>query len=299
MSAPQAAIFQESSNQFYHLEYSVVSEVSSEQLKAALLIALREKLNGVNIVVGFGKAIWDKLNSDVTPEGFISFESLNKDGKYPLLSTQQDLFFWVHSQNQDDNFDQILHINKALSGVAELTLDLPGFTYHDSRDLIGFVDGTANPKEDKRQKEALIPDGKPGAGGSFVLSQKWVHDLSAFNDLPVAIQEKVVGRTKIDDVELEGDAMPDDSHVSRTDVKFNGTAAKIYRRSAPYGNALEHGLYFLAFSCDVNRFDVQLKHMFGLAGDGLHDKLIEYSKPVTSSYWFAPSATDLNSILSP
>ncbi len=298
MSAPQTAIFQEGSNKFYHLEYCVSSSATPKQIKQALSSVLSDQVSGVNIVLGFGKSIWDKLSSDCSPEGFTHFESLNEQGTYPLMSTQQDLFFWVHSQNHDDNFDQIILINKALENLAELTLDLPGFTYHDSRDLIGFVDGTANPKGDARQKEALIPEGKAGAGGSFVLSQKWVHDLSAFNDLPVCAQEQVVGRTKTADVELEGDAMPKDSHVSRTDVKLNGTAAKIYRRSAPYGNASEHGLYFLAFSCDINRFDVQLKHMFGQTEDGLHDKLIEYSKPVTSSYWFAPSHSDLHIMLS-
>ncbi len=298
MSAPQAAIFQEDSNKFYHLEYRVLPGAAPKHIKLALSSVLDDKVEGVNIVLGFGKPVWDSLSVGFTPEGFISFESLNEEGEFPLLSTQQDLFFWVHSQNHDDNFDQILRINNALKGLAELALDLPGFTYHDSRDLIGFVDGTANPKEDVRQKEALVPDGKTGAGGSFVLSQKWVHNLSAFNDLPVTTQEKVVGRTKVEDVELVGDAMPDDSHVSRTDVKLNGTAAKIYRRSAPYGNASEHGLYFLAFSCDIARFDVQLRHMFGLTDDGLHDRLIEYSKPVTSSYWFAPSLEDLKKILS-
>ncbi len=298
MNTPQAAIFQENSDNFYHLEYRILQGGTQKEIKRALSSVMSEKLDGVNIVLGFGKSVWDNWNVDFTPEGFSGFESLNEEGEYPLLSTQQDLFFWVHSQNHSDNFDQILRINNALEGLAELTLDLSGFTYHDSRDLIGFVDGTANPKEDARQKEALVPDGKVGAGGSFVLSQKWVHDLSSFNDLPVTVQEKVVGRTKVDDVELDGDAMPDDSHVSRTDVKLDGTAAKIYRRSAPYGNASEHGLYFLAFSCEIARFDVQLRHMFGLTDDGLHDRLIEYSKPVTSSYWFAPSLEDLNKILS-
>ncbi len=298
MSAPQAAIFQENSNKFYHLEYRVLPDATPKHIKLALSSALGDKVDGVNVVLGFGKPVWDRLGVDFTPEGFVSFESLNEEGEYPLFSTQQDLFFWVHSQNHDDNFDQILRINNALEGLAELTLDLPGFTYHDSRDLIGFVDGTANPKEDARQQEALVPEGNAGVGGSFVLSQKWVHNLSAFNDLPVTTQEKVVGRTKVEDVELVGDAMPDDSHVSRTDVKLDGRAAKIYRRSAPYGNASEHGLYFLAFSSDIARFDVQLRHMFGLTDDGLHDKLIEYSKPITSSYWFAPSLKDLNKILS-
>ena len=98
-----------------------------------------------------------------------------------------------------------------------------------------------------------------------------------------------MGRTKPDSIELEGEAMPPTSHVSRTDYKENGKAMKIVRRSAPYGTVGEHGLYFLAFACELRRFQVLLERMFGASGDGVSDQLIRYSKPVTSSYWFAPS----------
>ncbi len=103
----------------------------------------------------------------------------------------------------------------------------------------------------------------------------------------------MIGRTKADSIELEGDAMPATSHVSRTDVKLNGVAQKIYRRSVPFGGVAEHGLYFLAFSCDLARFDVQLRRMFGVSDDGLRDRLTEFSRPVTGSYWFAPAADEL------
>lgn len=113
-----------------------------------------------------------------------------------------------------------------MNPVAELKLDLAGFQYLDSRDLIGFIDGTANPKGEKARSAALIPEDQPGAGGSFVLSQQWVHNLAAFNKLSQTEQEQVVGRTKPDSVELEGAAMPPTSHVSRTDFKENGKASR-------------------------------------------------------------------------
>ena len=176
-----------------------------------------------------------------------------------------------------------------LESVVVTMQDLAGFQYLDSRDLIGFIDGTANPKEDKAREAVLIPDGQTGEGGSFVLSQQWVHNLPAFNTLSRSEQEQVVGRTKPDSIELEGEAMPPTSHVSRTDYKENGKAMKIVRRSAPYGTVEEHGLYFLAFACELRRFQVLLERMFGASGDGVSDQLIRYSKPVTNSYWFAPS----------
>jgi putative iron-dependent peroxidase len=143
----------------------------------------------------------------------------------------------------------------------------------------------------------LISQDHPGAGGTFLLSQKWVHNLSDFNALSVGGQERVIGWTKPDSVELTGDAMPETSHVSRTDVKQDGVAFKIYRRSFPFGGASEHGLYFLAFSCDPIRFDVMLQRMYGVSGDNLSDKLINFSKAVTGSYWFAPTREDLEQAL--
>lgn len=121
--------------------------------------------------------------------------------------------------------------------------------------------------------------------------------MAEFNTLSEEEQERVIGRTKPDSIELTGDAMPADSHVSRTDVKQDSVALKIYRRSFPFGGANEHGLYFLAFSCDPLRFDIMLKRMYGTAGDGLKDRLTEYSEAVTGSYWFEPSFEDLNNAL--
>jgi putative iron-dependent peroxidase len=193
----------------------------------------------------------------------------------------------------DDNLDAGLAIHRAMAGVATLGLDEKGFKYHDSRDLTGFIDGTANPKEEAARAAALVSDDAPGAGGSFVLTQRWVHDLDAFESLPVADQERVIGRTKPDSIELEGDDMPPDSHVSRTDV----SSAKIYRRSAPFGSVAEKGLYFLAFACDIDRFDLLLRRMYGVTDGSIRDRLTVYSRPVTGSYWFAPSEEALSSLL--
>jgi len=296
MTKPQKGIFQEGSTKFYSLEYSLDLTLPVSTLKSAINASLSDTA-GVSIVLAFGKQAWNKLQPDWQPNDLIDFASLEGVDGYSIPSTQRDLFFWIHSDNHDDNLDCVLKIQKALANVAKLQLDLPGFTYHDSRDLTGFVDGSANPKGEARQLAALIPAGQTGEGGSYVLTQKWLHDLAAFNDLSQDQQEKIIGRTKPDSIELEGDAMPADSHVSRTDVKLDGTAMKIYRRSAPYGSATEQGLYFLSFACEIKRFSIQLERMFGTTNDGLHDRLIEYSTPLTSSYWFAPSQQDLDDLI--
>ena len=117
---------------------------------------------------------------------------------------------------------------------------------------------------------ALISDGN---GGAFAMSQQWVHDLDSFN------------------------ALPADSHVSRTDVKIDGVAQKIWRRSFPYGDTSTKGLYFLSFACDLARFDVQLQRMYGVSGDGLKDRVTEFSVAITGSYWYAPLEDDLAAAL--
>ncbi len=118
------------------------------------------------------------------------------------------------------------------------------------------------------------------------MTQQWLHDLPRFHALPVREQEQVVGRTRADSIELE-DA-PQSAHVRRTDIKIDGESLKIYRRSAPWGGLRQNGLYFLAFSRELMRFALQLDRMFGLAEDGILDRLTEFSTPITGSYWYAP-----------
>ena len=293
-SSPQAGIFTEGNTHFYYLEYQLQPDAATRDIRRAVRSALAVKAEGPSeTVIAFGKDAWDRLNPAWCPEGLRDFSTLSGVDDCSVPSTQRDLLFWIQSHRRDVNMQVVLAIHSFMQTVGVLKLDLAGFQYLDSRDLIGFIDGTANPKEEKAREAALIPEGQTGAGGSFVLSQQWVHNLPAFNTLSQSEQERVVGRTKPDSIELEGEAMPPTSHVNRTDYKENGKALKIVRRSAPYGTVGEHGLYFLAFACELYRFQVLLERMFGASGDGVSDQLIRYSQPVTSSYWFAPSREDL------
>lgn len=294
MSTPQAGIFIEGSSHHFYLEYVINPTANLDNIRQAL--CKTGNATATNQVIAFGPNLWTNLSPKDIPSGLRDFDAIEGVNGFHNPATQRDLFFWIHGNDLDDVFDHALDIQHIMAPVTSLKLDERGFTYHDSRDLTGFIDGTANPEDEKARLAAVVPDGEAGAGGSFVLSQKWVHDLDKFNALPIPEQEAVIGRTKPDSIELEGDAMSDDSHVSRTDVSEDGVALKIYRRSAPFGSVSEKGLYFLAFSCAVRRFDVQLHRMFGVSDDGLHDRIIEFSEPVTSSYWFAPSQESLADI---
>ena len=288
MATPQPGIFAEGTRFHHFLEYSV-----ADGFEAATIAAALSGRGAANAVVAFGPALWRKLAAGAVPDELGEFTAIDGVDGLGVPSTQSDLLLWFHAAEHDDVLDAALGADRALGETATMVLDVPGFVYRDSRDLTGFVDGSANPKAEARMAAALIPDGATGAGGAYVMSQKWVHNLAQFEALSVPDQERVIGRTKADSIELEGDAMPPDSHVSRTDVKLDGTALKIYRRSAPFGGAGEKGLYFIAFSCDPARFDIMLQRMYGTWQDDLHDQLIHYSTPVSGSYWFAPSLEEL------
>lgn len=274
MGTAQPGIFVEGSTAHYALEYSVPADAGA-----------------TNMVMAFSGPAWPNLGG-TTPNSLRPFEKLGSAPGPIAPATQRDVLIWLHGGAFDDVFDAALAIGRAMAPVGRPALDLRGFTYHDSRDLTGFIDGTANPKGDARQEAALLPD-----GAAFAMSQQWIHDLEAFNAVPVAEQEGIIGRTKPDSVELDGDAMPGDSHVSRTDVKIDGIAQKIWRRSFPYGDTGTKGLYFLSFACDLARFDVQLQRMYGVSGDGLKDRITEFTAAVTGSYWYAPSEGDLAKVL--
>lgn len=297
MTTPQKAIFIEGTKAFSYLEYKLDYSSNRRRLKDALGIISDLNTETSSVVICFGRQAWDWLNPSWAPASFAAYTEVRGAAGYVMPSTQRDLFFWINSDRKDSNFDVAQAIQNSLKDVATLELEQDGFRYHDSRDLTGFIDGTENPIEDERFGIALIPDGESGAGGSHVFSQKWIHDLESFQTLPEKMQEKIIGRTKPDSVELKDDDMPEDSHVSRADAKVDGVAMKIYRRSTPYGNLDENGLFFLAFACDPYRIQIQLERMTGATEDKIHDKLMEFSKPVTGSYWFAPSSEDLIEIL--
>jgi putative iron-dependent peroxidase len=282
MGQAQGGIFAEGSSHHYFLEYDAADGASASAIREQLRTAL-STFPGVpagcepHQVVGFGDSLWRELAPDRAPDALRPFRSIEGVSGHRAPATQHAIWFWIHGDRHDENLARALWINGALRGAASLALEERGFSYRDSRDLTGFIDGTANPKDDERQAAALVPDGARGAGGSFVLTQRWIHDLAAFHRLPVAEQERVIGRTKPDSEEL--------------------VALELYRRSAPIGTVREHGLYFLAFARDPERFELVLESMFGASGDGVHDRLIEFSKATSGSFYFAPSQADLEAAL--
>jgi putative iron-dependent peroxidase len=171
--------------------------------------------------------------------------------------------------------------------VASLADETSSWSYRHDRDLTGFIDGSENPTLLDAPMAALLPEGVPGAAGSVLLLQKWKHHVAEWEALPVDQQERIMGRTKADSIELQN--KPTDSHVARTDQDEFG---HIFRRNMPYGSIEDHGTMFVGFSADQKRLSKMLDSMAGLI-TGTRDALTRFSQPLTGAYYFVPSVESL------
>ncbi len=300
MSTPQPGIFAQGTRSHHYLEFDLQPTATREAV-IGVLRAMREPpvtSGGANLVVGMSRRLLQLLMPEITPNELRPFEGVSGPaGAAP--ATQHDLWLWIHGTNSDVAVDVAMAATVALGPVATLAHEQPAFVYQDSRDFLGFIDGTENPPIWDAFLVAMVPDGRKGAGGSFVFTQKWVHDLGKFHALQDEEQEEVFGRRKLDSEELDDDVRPDTAHISRTVIEDEaGEEKEIYRRSTPYGTVQEQGLNFVAFTNDPSIIDEMLARMFGSSGDGLHDRVTEFSKAVRGAFYFAPSLDDLHALLS-
>ena len=247
--------------------------------------------------VGVGPELWDVVCPRRRPRGLRPFRAIAAEGR-SAPSTGGDLLLHVLSKRPDLNFELAMRIMRALGEAVEVGEEVHGFRYLDSRDLTGFIDGTENPRGGKqRATVALIGDEDPAfAGGSYVFTQRYVHDLKSWAGLPTGEQERVIGRTKKRSQELPGTAKPPTAHISRVVIEEGGEELEIVRHSFPYGTMSEHGLFFIAYTRDLDIPDRMLRRMLGASGDGLHDHLMDYTRAVSGATFFAPSLTTLKSL---
>jgi putative iron-dependent peroxidase len=293
VATPQPGIFAQGTRSHRHLELDLRPGAEPADVLAALqhLRQPSTAAGGANIVIGFAPALWQQVAPSHAPATTAEFPTI---AGVPI--TQHDVWVWCHGAGDDILLDVTRGVAALLAPVATIAFEVVGFVYRDSRDLTGFIDGTENPAVEEAYAVATLPHGTLGSGGAFAITQRWVHDLDSFNALPVEEQEGIVGRTKPDSVELSEDLQPADSHVSRTVIEVDGEELQIYRRSVPYGTVGEHGLHFVAFSADPERFTTMLRSMYG-ADDGIHDRITEFSTPVSGAIWFVPALEALGEAL--
>ena len=298
MISPQNGIFAQGTHAHYFLELDLREGIAPEQAFTSFrrLRAPDVSAGGVNFVLAFGPDFWRAIAPDQAPADLAPFNEIRDASGSHAPARQHDVWIWINGSMPDVAFEHARAAWLNIRDVATLAAEQPCFVHRDSRDLTGFIDGTANPEPLDAPNVALIPPGLPGEGGSHVLAMRWVHDLDAFHAQPVADQERVIGRTKADSVELAADQMPANAHIARVQVKDGDYEPEIYRRSVPYGTVAEHGLYFVAFSADRTRFDRMLARVFGTTEDGLRDHLTDFTRPVSGAFYFAPSLTTLRKL---
>jgi putative iron-dependent peroxidase len=294
---PQFGIFAQGTHAHHFLEFDLRPNVRAPEAVEAFrrLRTPDVSAGGVNLVIAFGAGIWREVAQSEAPADLAPFEPLGNDSR-GAPATQHDAWLWISGAEPDVTWQSARTAARAVASAAQVAAEQPAFTYHGGRDITGFIDGTANPPVRRAADVALVPPGEPGAGGSHVLAMRWVHDLAAFDRLSVSEQERVFGRTKADSVELSAAEKPPTAHIARVETSENGRELEIFRRSVPCGTAQEHGLYFVAFSAERSRYERMLARMFGTAGDGLHDRLTDFTRPVSGAYYFAPSLTVLNQL---
>jgi len=263
---------------------------------------------GVKLLVAFGPDMLQKVTTDC-PSPFANYEtfkSIDGSGK-EAKGTQEDMLVWLYSPKKDDLWKASFDLREGLKGNMKVARETQTFIYGDSLDMTGFADGTGNPEAHRDQEVACIADGQPGAGGAFLIAQRWVHDLSAFNKLSVPDQEKVFGRTKDGSVKLAD--VPNNAHLAKMDYREGANADdskakrdEITRRSTPYSHPAPptggdgvNGLYFIGFCRSQQPLIDRMNGMYGLDGS-VRDRLTDFSNPASGSFYFAPSVQALDAM---
>ena len=251
----------------------------------------------LSCVTGIGADLWDRLFTAPRPAGLHRFRAW-KGPRHSAPSTPGDLLFHIRAGQMDVCFELATKVAGRLAGVADVVDETHGFKYFDERDLLGFVDGTENPTGDLAARHALIGDEDPDhAGGSYVLVQKYLHDLDAWNALKVEEQEAAIGRTKLDNVELT-DKAPN-SHVTLNTVDDpDGNELKILRDNMPFGSIKdgEFGTYYIAYAATPEVPEQMLRRMFLGNPYGTYDRILDFSTAVTGSLFFVPTADFLDDL---
>jgi len=247
--------------------------------------------------IAYGAALWDAASPRARPRGLRPFTPI-ENGALRAPATPGDLLLHVTSQRADSNLELAMRLRAALGARAEVVEEVHGFTYLDSRDLTGFIDGTENPSGARARAAAALIGREDAAfaGGSYVFAQRYVHDLARWSAQPLAEQEGAIGRRKRDSRELRARVKPPTAHISRVVIEEDGAELEILRHSFPYGTTSEAGLFFIAYTRDLAIPERMLARMLGVSGDGLHDRLMDFTRAVSGATFFAPSEAVLRKI---
>jgi porphyrinogen peroxidase len=260
-------------------------------------VGFRDLESGLSCVMGFGADVWPRLFEGPLPKDLHSFREIH--GQHHAVATPGDILFHIRATEMDQCFELATQIMCRLDQALTVVDETHGFKYFDDRDLIGFVDGTENPVGQACADAVIIGDEDSAfVGGGYVIVQKYLHDLAKWNAVPVEQQEGIIGRKKLSDIELEDSAKPPYAHNVLTTIMEGGKQLEIVRDNMPFGNVGrgEFGTYFIGYARSPHRIERMLENMFIGNPPGNYDRLLDFSRAITGSLFFVPSATFLDGV---
>jgi len=267
-------------------------EFCADLAKLIRAVGFREADERLSCVMGIGADAWDRLFGTKRPAELHPFREIVAGTRH-APATPGDFLFHIRAQRMDLCFELATQIMLALGGAVAPADEVHGFRSFDARDLLGFVDGTENPNGQAALDAVLIgAEDAEFAGGSYVIVQKYLHDLAGWNTLPTETQERIIGRTKASDIELDDTVRPSSAHAALTTIVENGKEMKILRDNMPFGQVSqgEYGTYFIGYSRTPRTIEQMLENMFVGRPPGNYDRLLDFSRAVTGNLFFVPTA---------
>jgi porphyrinogen peroxidase len=263
-------------------------------------VGFRDSEGSLSCVMGFGSEAWDRLFGQPRPAELHPFREIRAESRH-AVSTPGDVIFHIRAERMDLCFELATQIMARMGDMVAAVDEVHGFRYFDARDLLGFVDGTENPTGQEALDAVLIgEEDAPFAAGSYVIVQKYLHDLAGWNALPTETQERIIGRTKLSDVELDDAVKPAYAHNALNTLVEDGREIKILRANMVFGRPGqgEFGTYFIGYARSPRPIEQMLMNMFAGRPAGNYDRLLDYSRAVTGTLFFVPSATLLENLAS-
>lgn len=258
----------------------------------ARAIGFRDPTKQLSLVTSIGSEAWDRLFDGARPARLHPFVELTGP-RHTAPATPGDLLFHIRAESMDVCFELARRIVTAMAGALTVVDEVHGFRFFDNRDLLGFVDGTENPVGDEALEATAVGDEDPGfAGGSYVHIQKYVHDMPAWEALAVTEQERVIGRTKADDIEFDDSDKPANAHIALNVITDDdGNELNILRANMPFGTAgsSEQGTYYIGYSRNPEITERMLRNMFLGDPPGVTDRILDFSTALTGGLFFTPT----------
>jgi putative iron-dependent peroxidase len=278
--------------------YAAVRSLCTDLAAIFRAVDFRRVEGGLTCVAGFGSDAWDKFFGNPRPAELHPFREI-RSGERHAVSTPADVLFHIRAKSMDMCFELATQIMERIGGAVSNVDETHGFRYFEDRDLLGFVDGTENPRGEAALNAALVAgEDAQFASGSYVIVQKYLHEMSRWNALSTEEQERIIGRTKLSDIELSDAVKPSSAHNALTTIVESGKEVQILRDNMPFGKPGrgEFGTYFIGYSRSPRTIEQMLENMFIGRPPGNYDRLLDFSRAVTGSLFFVPSATFLENL---